>query len=176
MTGFFKKETSLERQVDWDSIYKEYLPRVYNFFRYRVGDDTVAEELTSHTFEKAWSARQTFRQEIGSMAAWLFAIARNVANDHFRTIRLEVQLDAIAEAGDSFSVEDQFLGRDEVRKLGILLNGLSPRERELLACKYGGELTNREIARLTGLSESNVGTILNRAITKLRAEWESDYE
>ena len=46
------------------------------------------------------------------------------------------------------------------------------RERELLALKYGAELTNRAITRVTGLSESNVGTILHRTIQQLRAGWD----
>src|SRR5580765_5538052 len=42
------------READWDALYAEQLPRVYNFFRYRVGDGPVAQDLTSATFEKAW--------------------------------------------------------------------------------------------------------------------------
>ena len=49
---------------------------------------------------------------------------------------------------------------------------LSPRERELIALKYGAELTNQEIARLTGLSDTNVGTILSRTISTLRARFD----
>jgi RNA polymerase sigma-70 factor (ECF subfamily) len=40
--------------------------------------------------------------------------------------------------------------------------------------KYGAELTNRKIAELTGLSETNVGTILYRVVRKLRAQWEEE--
>ena len=44
-------------EPNWDAVYAEQLPRVYNFFRYRLGNDAVAEDLTSRTFEKAWAAR-----------------------------------------------------------------------------------------------------------------------
>ena len=46
------------------------------------------------------------------------------------------------------------------------------RERELVSLKYGAGLTNRAIARLLGLTESNVGTILHRTVTRLRAGWD----
>ena len=46
-------------------------------------------------------------------------------------------------------------------------------ERELLALKYGADLTNRAIARVTGLSESNVGTILHRTVLALRTRWDT---
>jgi DNA-directed RNA polymerase specialized sigma24 family protein len=58
-----------------------------------------------------------------------------------------------------------------IGRLAALLGGLAEREREILALKYGAGLTNRAIARLTGLGESNVGTLLHRTVQKLRAEW-----
>jgi RNA polymerase sigma-70 factor, ECF subfamily len=48
---------------------------------------------------------------------------------------------------------------------------LPERERELLALKFGAGATNRDIARVTGLSESNVGTILHRTVQALRSQW-----
>jgi RNA polymerase sigma-70 factor (ECF subfamily) len=47
------------------------------------------------------------------------------------------------------------------------MDELPDRERELLALKYGSGLTNREIAGLTGVSESNIGTILYRTVRRL---------
>ena len=176
MVNIFKKEKLLGAQVNWDDVYRECLPRVYNFFRYRVGDDALAEDLTALTFEKAWRARETFRQDAGAVTAWLFAIARNAATDHFRADRSEVQLDAVTEVGSHFSVEENFQREDDSRRLEFLLAKLNVRDRELLAIKYGGGLTNREIARVTGLSESNVGTILNRIVSRLRVEWEKNHE
>ena len=44
-------------EPNWDAVYAEQLPRVYNFFRYRLRDTAAAEDLTSQTFEKAWRAR-----------------------------------------------------------------------------------------------------------------------
>ena len=61
--------------------------------------------------------------------------------------------------------------RSDIERLARLLERLPERERELIALKYGADMTNRSIARLTGLSESNVGTILHRTIQVLRAEW-----
>jgi RNA polymerase sigma-70 factor (ECF subfamily) len=62
--------------------------------------------------------------------------------------------------------------RAELRRLRTLLAGLPPRERELIALKYGAGTTNRAIATLTGLSESNVGTILHRTVAALRDAWD----
>jgi RNA polymerase sigma-70 factor (ECF subfamily) len=159
------------REEDWDALYAEQLPRIYNFFRFRVGDGAVAEDLTSITFEKAWSARHRYRRDLAAFATWLFTIARNVAVDHYRQQRRHVSLEQAAEVAAETTPEELAERRSDVEHLGRLLAVLPERERELLSLKYGAGLTNRAIARLTGLGESNVGTILHRTIAGLRAGW-----
>ena len=48
------------------------------------------------------------------------------------------------------------------------LAALTPREREVVALKFHAGLTNTELARVLGVSESNAGTLLHRPIDKLR--------
>ena len=164
---------AVEEGIDWDVVYREELPRVLNFHRYRVFDRATAEDLTSITFEKAWRARGRYRKDRAAVATWLLSIARNVAIDHFRRVktRPEVPLEGDG-VPDGTTPEDEAVRREEQRRLGTLLAGLPPRERELVALKYGAGATNRALARLTGLSESNVGTILHRTVGTLRAAWD----
>jgi RNA polymerase sigma-70 factor (ECF subfamily) len=157
-------------EIDWEAVYREELPRIYNFFRYRLGNRTSAEDLTSVTFEKAWRARRSYRRERAAVSTWLLAIARNVAVDHLRQIRPEIPLDE-AGARDDETPETAALRASQNRQRWSLLAALPPRERELLSLKYGAGATNRAIAKLTGLSESNVGTILHRTVASLRASW-----
>ena len=157
--------------VNWEAVYREELPRIYGFFRYRVGDRATAEDLTQATFEKAWRARGRYRRDRAAVSTWLVAIARNVAIDHFRRPRPEQPLGEAEPAADE-TPEAEMLRREERQRLLLLLAGLDGRERELVALKYGAGATNRAIARLTGLSESNVGTILHRTTAALRAAWD----
>jgi len=161
-------------EVDWEALYREQLPRVYNFFRYRVGDGLVAEDLTATTFEKAWRARRRYRDNLGAFSTWLFTIARNVATDYFRQQHQELSLEDMRDQTDPTLPEEALQSRDDLAHLSALLASLPARERELVALKYGAGLTNREIARQTGLSESNVGTILYRVVQQLRAWWEDE--
>jgi RNA polymerase sigma-70 factor (ECF subfamily) len=156
--------------VDWEATYREEMPRVFNYFRYRGLERATAEDLTSATFEKAWRARDRYRRDRAKVATWLLAIARNVAIDHFRRSRPEVPI-GDAEVRDDETPETAALRAAESRRLQSLLAGLAERERELLALKYGAGATNRDIATITGLGESNVGTILHRTIGALRARW-----
>lgn len=152
-------------------MYAEQLPRVYNFLRYRVGPDE-AEDLTARVFLKAWRKRHRYRREIAAFGTWLLTIARNEAIDHARLRRPRHEpLEAASEIATGQTPEEQVERRRDVLRLGRLLDRLGDRERELIALKYGAGLTNREIARLSGLGESNVGTLLHRTIETLRHDW-----
>ena len=159
-------------EPDWEQVYAEQLPRVLNFFRYRLGDTADVEDLTARTFEKAWRARQRYRRDVAGFATWLLTIARNVAIDHVRA-RQRYEPLAVADAVPSMddTPEQQAVQQSEAQRLAALLAMLPPRQRELIAMKYGADMTNRAIARATGLSESNVGTILHRAVEELRGRW-----
>ena len=159
-------------EPDWDEIYAEQLPRVLNFFRYRLGDTPDVEDLTARTFEKAWRARHRYRRDLAGFSTWLLTIARNVAIDHLRARQRYEPLEAAAAVPSPTRTPEQHaVQQSEAQKLAALLETLEPRQRELVAMKYGAEMTNRAIAHATGLSESNVGTILHRAVETLRAKW-----
>ena len=162
-----------EREPDWDRVYADELPRIYNFFRFRVGDGMLAEDLTATTFEKAWRARGRYRKDRAAFATWLFTIARNVAADYFRRRQPELGWESVRGLASDDSPDQALERRAEFARLTHLLDRLPARERELIALKYGSELSNREIARLTRLSESNVGTILHRVTSQLRAQWDA---
>src|SRR5918993_1717001 len=71
-------------EPDWEQVYAEQLPRVLNFFRYRLGRTADVEDLTARTFEKAWRSRHRYRRDLAGFSTWLLTIARNVAIDHLR--------------------------------------------------------------------------------------------
>jgi len=103
-------------------------------------------------------------------------IARNVWREHLRRLERDktrhASLQAAAALAAEQHIEDLITAAEEKARLRALLAQLPEREQELVALKYGAGLTNRQIAAMTGLSESNVGTILHRTIRKLRLQWE----
>lgn len=161
---------------DFEELYRAELPRVYNFFRYRIGDGQLAEDLTSETFEKAWRNRARYRSDLAAFSTWLFTIARRVAQDHYRKPYNEIPLADVSNIPTNELMEDRIQQDADFAHLSALLARLANRERELVALKYGAGLTNRTIAHLSGLRESNVGVILHRTMQTLRSEWENDHE
>jgi DNA-binding CsgD family transcriptional regulator len=104
----------------------------------------------------------------GTQRAWLFAIARNAALDELRRRRRSAAL--LADPEDPQAAAPADLGEDADRRATVraALAGLEPRDRELVALKFWGGLSNTEIAAVLGVSESNAGTRVHRAVTKLR--------
>lgn len=170
------RRTKAAESLDWDALYTDHVGRIYNFFRYRVGDTVTSEDLTATVFEKAWRKRVQFRGDAESFTAWLFTIARNVANDHFRKSPPLVSLEAASNLTAPDHVVDQIEQAGEFARLVVAINQLSRHERDIITLKYGAELNNRQIAQQLKLSETNVGTILNRTLHKLRIELEAQDE
>jgi RNA polymerase sigma-70 factor (ECF subfamily) len=163
-------------EEDFEQIYRVELPKIYNFFRYRVGDGPVAEDLTAETFEKAWRKRHLYKRDLASFSTWLFAIARRVAIDHYRDQQPTTLLENASRIAAGKTPEEFSQERSDFERLSFLLGQLDDRQRELVALRYGAGLTNRAIADLTDLSESNVGVILHRTLKHLRVNWEETNE
>jgi RNA polymerase sigma-70 factor (ECF subfamily) len=170
----FSSLTQSGATVDFEAVYQTELPRVYNFFRYQIGDDQIAEDLTATTFEKAWRHRDRYRADLAAFSTWLFTIARRTAADYYRKHRVNLALEEASLVSERNAVEDTAQKHADFAVLATLLARLGERERELVALKYGADLTNRAIASISGLSESNVSTILHRVTQQLRQEWEHE--
>jgi RNA polymerase sigma-70 factor (ECF subfamily) len=155
------------------ALYDYYFPRVYNYIRYRVREADAADDITTHVFEVALVKLSRYRQERAPFAVWLFAIARNAVNDHFRAAnrRRWLSLDALWDHPSSEPQPEQAAIHSQERA-GLLaaLARLSDRERDLVAMKFAAGLTHRHIAKLMNLGKSNVGVILYRAMRRLRAD------
>jgi RNA polymerase sigma-70 factor (ECF subfamily) len=158
-------------ELDWNAVYADQLPRIYNYFRFRVGPAHDIEELTARTFEKAWRKRAQYRRNLAGFSTWLFAIARNVATDHQRSDALRIRVITMPEPVEQPTPEDKATLGSDMKRLRMLTGSLPERHQELIALKYGAALNNRMIARITGLSESNVGTTLQRIVAALRSQW-----
>ena len=166
--------------IDWEQVYREQYPRLYNFFRYRLGNDVQAEDLTAEVFERAWRNRDQYHDDMGQFEAWLFGIARNVVANYFRKAGKTMTepslhtFEQILATPDDEALETHVQHTQDIEQLALLLNHLTDRERELIAFKYGSGLNNRQIAHLTGMSESNVGTSIHRMVQKLRRAWKDE--
>jgi RNA polymerase sigma factor (sigma-70 family) len=160
-------EASWERL---EALYRSSRDDLYAYVVTLLGDRASAEDVTALAFERAFARRRSFDRGRGDERAWLFGIARNAALDELRRRRrarvLLVEPDSIPEQSPPSSDDDEL----ELRRAAVrdALAALAPRERELIALKFHAGLTNSELAGVLGVSESNAGTMLHRAVQKLR--------
>ncbi len=154
--------------LDFDALYRESRDDLFAYVATMLRDRSAAEEVTSAVFERALRRRTTYSARRGSPRAWLFGIARNAALDELRRRKrlATLAVDPEALAGHAHDEQaDRTLTRAVLQRA---LGALAPREREVIALKFGGGLSNRELARVLGVSHSNAGTLLHRSIHKLR--------
>lgn len=158
-----------DAQQEFSDFYREWFARVYNYARHRTGSATRADEIAADTFHRALDAWGGFDPLKGDRRTWLFAIAFRAVADHYRgeTRRRWLSLGLAKEPQEpppAAGLEAQ----EEHRLLAEALQALEPAHREVVTLKFFGGLTNRVIARMTGLSESNVAVILFRSVRRLR--------
>ena len=138
--------------------------RVYAYVAYRIGDGPDADDVTSETFERALRYRSSFDPRRGDAAAWLIGIARRCIAD--AALHGDTPTDELPErAGEGH--EDDVLLRLELRGA---VSRLDERDRELLALRYGADLTARQIAELLDLKTNAVEVALHRALDRLRRQ------
>lgn len=161
---------------DFSAVYDEHVWQVYGFFAYRMRSRADAEDLTQQTFERALRSWSRYDPSLAKVNTWLLVIARNLLIDHLRSDRsagqqpldeLDASHDALVAAPDAPD-----LGLDPA--LERALAGLGSRDREIVALRFGGDLSGPEIAELTGLRLANVQQILSRSLRRMRALIDED--
>lgn len=145
--------------------------RVYGLALAVTRERVAAEDVAQDTFVRAWRYAASFDARRGTAAAWLLAIARNVALDHARTIgrRLDhPSADADRLLADVVGDHDLVSPHDELVPIVDELRALPAEQREtLMAAAYFG-FTAREISAAWGVPIGTVKTRLRSALGRLR--------
>jgi RNA polymerase sigma-70 factor, ECF subfamily len=168
MTAIATLETDAAGAGDaFEALYRSCADDVYAYVASLLRDRAAAEDVTAIAFERAFRRRALFDLHRGTPRAWLFAIARNAALDELRRRRRTgALLRDVVDAADDDGLDPMLAERRLVVRDGLA--SLDPPDRELILLKFVGRLSNGEIGRVIGCSESNAGTRLHRAIQRLR--------
>jgi RNA polymerase sigma factor (sigma-70 family) len=155
---------------DFAAMYQEQIWSVYGYLAYRLRSREEAEDLTQATFERALRSWAGYDAERSQPRTWLLAIAHNILVDHYRAVR--VRPVTVPEEGSLTVPQPAQPGPEETGwvspDLAYALERLSQRDREVIALRFGGDLTGREIAELLDLTLANVQQILSRSLRNLR--------
>jgi len=141
------------------------------YVAYRIGEGVEAEDVTSEVFERALRYRSTYDAARGEPIAWLIGIARRCIDDALKA--RQAIISEPPEIADSTDVEEE-----TVRRLALAreLQRLAVGDRELLALRYGADLTAHQIGELLGIKKNAVEVALHRALARLRVRLEAQDE
>lgn len=158
----------------FEKLYDAHFDAIFRFVVYRVGNVAEAEDVTSQTFFKALRGYWRFRLLGGSPSAWLYRIAANEVNSHFRRRRPSQPLDEPHELIVQETEEaERALSRNEIFvELTAALRRLHPDEQTLVVLRYLEEKPYQEIAEIVRKRTGTVTMRTHRALRKLKRELE----
>jgi RNA polymerase sigma-70 factor (ECF subfamily) len=140
--------------------------RVYAYCAYRLGHGADAEDAAADTFERALRHRRSYDPRKGTPMAWLIGIARRCIDDVVSARLPTVETLPALPAPD----DDADLRLD----IGHTLARLDPHDRELLALRYGADLTAKQIGEVLEMGTHAVEMALHRALARLRQQVERE--
>jgi RNA polymerase sigma factor (sigma-70 family) len=143
------------------------IERVYSYVAYRLGDGPDAEDVTSEVFERAIRYRASFDSGRGSPIQWLLGIARRLVSEARKPVP--------AASGAVFEqAAPGDLSEDAIRRLAVreALASLDERDRDLLALRYGADLSARQIGEMLEITTHAVEVALSRALARVRRRLE----
>jgi RNA polymerase sigma-70 factor (ECF subfamily) len=159
--------------MDFADVARRHAGDVYRFLLYLTGDRALAEDLAGDVMERAFRSRDRFDPGRASQRAWLLAMARSMALDHYRREqrrRRSERARADVDVADASSADGPGISDDLGAALESGLRALSAADREVIALRVVLDLDARSAARLLGISESACSTRLSRALGRLEQE------
>lgn len=153
-------------------IYDHFFPRVRLYLRGQGSAEAVAEELAQEVLLRLWQRAGMFEASRGSLATWLFRIARNLHIDRLRQERYWVALPEGAElpeeaTDEAFSRAESYADHVDLARRIEKLPAIQAR---LIRMSYFEAKTHCEIAAELGMPLGTVKSSLRRAFLKLQVE------
>jgi RNA polymerase sigma-70 factor (ECF subfamily) len=158
------------RTEQFERLYEQHAQPLFGFLVYRTGDRALAEDLLADAFEKAFRARRRFDPRKASEKTWLYSIALNCLRDHARRDAVRdraVERTPVRVGDDAYSALERVESRDDLTRA---LDSLTEEESEVIALRYGSDLTVPEIARVMKEKLTTIEGRVYRGLRKLRDE------
>ncbi len=176
-----KREVQRAARGDGDSaafLFDHYYPRVYRYCLAKLGNRMDAEDAAAETFAKVLRQLGQFRWRGAGFEAWLFRIASNVVVDLFRRAQREQLQDDLRDHGpvDEITPEVVFLRGEATRGVDVILDRLSPDQREVIVLRFAAGLDTAEVAQIMGRKANAVRQLQFRALEHLRTTMPKEQE
>lgn len=152
-------QAAVQDHAEFEELYWRYASKLYQFVRYRTNATTDAQDLVSDIFVKALAKLDTY-DSAQSFSAWLWTLARHTLIDFWRTQRVTIHLDEMAEI--IATVESPAHKIDTDLAIAQIMSKLSAEEKILVTLRFIDDLSYKEIATITGKSEVALRSMFHR--------------
>jgi RNA polymerase sigma-70 factor (ECF subfamily) len=151
--------------LDFDTLYREYAPRVHRFVLGLSGDYATAEDVTAETFIRVWATRDSIRHD--TVRAFLFTIARNL---WLQGIRSGWRRQPLEDAGRDPSPGPDVTTADRMALARVLtaLAAIDAGDRAAILMRAQQEMSYEEIAQSLRISVAAAKVRVHRARKKLK--------
>ena len=152
-------------------LFDHFHPRVYRYAMSKLKNEQEAEDVAAETFAKVLRDLDGFKWRGGGFEPWIFRIASNLVNDHFRRSAREQPRDEAlfsdAPSTDASPEEMAALG-ESIEEMQVLIERLTADQQEVLSLRFAGGLDTEETARVMGRKTNAVRQLQFRALETLR--------
>lgn len=156
--------------TDFRHLYEKYYKPIFLFVLHRAGDKELAADLTSQVFLKALIGIQKYQFRGLPFSSWLYRIAINECNSHFRkskSVRTVVLEDHHADC-----VYEEMFGENTAehlkRQLPLILEKLRPGELQIIELRFLEGRHFKEVAEILNISETHAKVKTYRIVDKMR--------
>jgi RNA polymerase sigma-70 factor, ECF subfamily len=152
------------------TLYDRYVDSVFRYVLFRVGDRTLAEDVTSETFLRAFRRISSISYQGRDVGAWFVTIARNLVLDHVKSSRFRLEV-STADPDDGRRVESgpehEVLTQLTHTELLRCVQQLGDDQRECIVLRFLQGLSVSETATVMGRNEGAIKALQHRAVRRL---------
>ena len=158
-------------QQAFGQIYDQFIKRIFKFVRLKIQDSQEAEDIVQEVFVKAYKGLAGLKIKDLNFSAWLYRVAGNTINDHFRKKYRTpdiIPIDETFDVADSYSLQEEAAIASDLEIVRAGLKKLPPQYREVLELRFVQDLTLDECAAALNKSNLSVRLAQFRALKKLK--------
>lgn len=175
--GLVERAKNGDKQA-FSQLYDEYASRLYRFIKIRLPEVSQAEDTLQETFLKAWLALPKLSLNNLNFSAWLYRIARNLVNDHYRKVYRTPALEDIDEHLEISAETDAIGDLDNLlimEKVRTVLPKLKTEYQQVIELRFIQEFSVLETAKILKRSQVAVRLLQYRALQRLRDLLNNNY-
>lgn len=159
-------------------IYDSFADKIFRYIKVKIQDQAQAEDILQEVFMKAWNGLPNIKTDGLNFSAWIYRIASNAINDHFRKVYRTPKMVDIEEVNVimPYSIEERYQTGEEIEKMKKCFDLLPAQYKEVLELRYVRDFTTAETAEIIGKTNLAVRLIQHRALKKLKEIMDDIYD